>query len=1238
MLSGVPLVFPPRSTQSLSVRNPFHRPDFRACPHSGALGATHVVQRSRIAPSSRLRRAFAGAVVLLALAACRAESPPPNPDELFQARALGLGYLQRDRFPEAEEAFKKIIGMVPKDPFGYTNLGVTYLRMGRTAEAEKQLDKALDLEPGNADIILTLARLYSVTDREEKARTTLEALAKAEPKNATARYALAELDAQDSTRRASPGYTTRLADVLALVPTNLAVRLKLAEALYRRGVADSALLQLQDVDRIPPAPPEVARPFLDASLRLLGDGKLEEARVPFERFLHLMELTSPYQAALREVQWVEGELPGRPILTFLPQTTIQLRGMGGMALVSDSLAFKDATDEAGLSGRAAATPAAATRGADGATSTILATGDFNRNGMDDVLVSTNGTGDSSASVHLYRVERWRSTDVTAASGLTLPTGVRDAAVGDFDNDGWLDLLVIGLDGRVVLEHNAGDGTFRDVTASAKIAASDGATRAVWVDLDHDGDLDLVITGGAANRVYRNNLDGTFTESAEGMGLSGQADGRDLAFGDFDGDGRIDLAVAYGSDGVVLYRNSAGPTTRFADVTAASLLPTGTGARGVQVTDYNNDGLLDLLIARPNGGATELWRGVADGTFVRDRRSDGALAALASAPGARTTFVDVDNDGALDLVVTGATGARGAAGSLALLHNDGQGVFEGRSRVLPATIAGSSMALAIDIDADGDQDLLIGTPSGISLLVNEGGSNKLSVQVTLNGLRTGSGKNNDFGIGARLELRTGNILQSRVVTSRVTHFGLGPHLKADVLRIEWPNGVPQTVFFPGTDQDVLEMEALKGSCAFVYTWDGKRFRFVTDVMWRSALGMPVGIMAASAPGGAMQYAPAGASTEYLRIPGDALQPHDGRYRLQLTEELWETAYTDEIKLLAVDHPDSVDVFVNEKFVPPGPTALRLHQVAGSHAPVSAVDDRGRDVLAALLTRDDHYVAGFTSTKYQGVVEPHDLVMDLGDDAGASDAILMLRGWIFPSDASINVAIAQQPSFTVSSPSLEVRDARGRWVKAIADIGFPSGKDKTVIVPLSGIFPTADHHVRIRTNMQVYWDQALVAHQLPDAGARVTTLTPLAADLHVRGYSRMYRAGGRNGPQWFDYDSVTTDAPWRPIEGKFTRLGDVTPLLRSSDDMFVIMAPGDETTIEFDATSASSLPTGWKRDFILYTDGWIKDSDLNTAFGNSVGPLPFHRITQYPYAPGESYPGDSAHRRYLDTYNTRSATRR
>jgi hypothetical protein len=471
---------------------------------------------------------------------------------------------------------------------------------------------------------------------------------------------------------------------------------------------------------------------------------------------------------------------------------------------------------------------------------------------------------------------------------------------------------------------------------------------------------------------------------------------------------------------------------------------------------------------------------------------------------------------------------------------------------------------------------------------------------------------------------------------VTHFGLGSHLKADVLRIQWPNGVPQTVYFPGTDQDVLELELLKGSCAFLYTWDGRGFRFVTDVMWRSALGMPVGLMASDEDGATM-FAPAGASREYLRIPGAALKPRAGRYVLQLTEELWETAYTDQMKLLSVDHPDSVDVFVDERFVPPGPVRLRLFHVVRQRPPVSAVDDRGNDVLDALRTHDDVYVSNLTPLRYQGLVEPHDLTLDLGDDTGQPGSVLVLRGWIYPTDASINVAVSQQSAIKPMSPSLEVRGLNGQWTTAIPDMGFPSGKNKSIVIDLAGKFPTRDHRVRIRTNMQIYWDQAIVAFDAQSTPVRVDTLAPLSADLHYRGFSRTYRRGGRYGPHWFDYDLVSRESPWRVIEGAFTRFGDVRPLLENPDDMYVIMAPGDEATIQFDATSAAEVPKGWTRDFLLYTDGWIKDADLNTAFGNTVAPLPFHAMKQYPYAPGDAYPTDPQHQRFVTQYNTRVVER-
>ena len=114
-------------------------------------------------------------------------------------------------------------------------------------------------------------------------------------------------------------------------------------------------------------------------------------------------------------------------------------------------------------------------------------------------------------------------------------------------------------------------------------------------------------------------------------------------------------------------------------------------------------------------------------------------------------------------------------------------------------------------------------------------------------------------------------------------------------------------------------------------------------------------------------------------------------------------------------------------------------------------------------------------------------------------------------------------------------------------------------------------------------------------------------------------------------MTKESPWRSITGAATRFGDVRPLLDRSDDQYVIMVPGDETTVEFDAPAPP--PSGWTRDFLLYSDGWIKDSDLNTAHGTTIEPLPYHAIGSYPYGTRDVFPADSARIRYQREYNTR-----
>ncbi len=1138
-----------------------------------------------------------------------------RPEELFQAQALGLAYLETGQLAPAESAFKKVITLAPRDPAGYANLGVTYLRGSRFSDAETQLKHARELDPASADIGLSLARLYAASGRPSDARSTLDALRRADPRNARVAYALAELDKRDST--AADRYVGELHDVMALSPTNLAVRVQLIDAYVRRNQPDSAVRQLEEVRRIGPELPPDARAPIDSTIQRLRSGKVVAAHEPLDRFLHAMELTSGYQSSLDEVKWLDGPLSGRPVLSFTPKSIAMLRGLGGGRgkPQPDLVRFADVTAETTLP---ALQP---TTGAPLRTPGAIAVGDFDGDGIDDLFLSGWSSQQQKLETHLYRIRGREFTDVTVQSGLSLASGATFATFADVDNDGHLDLFVIGGDQRPYLFRNDGKGKFQDVTAASKITNLGGARKALFVDLDHDGDLDLVLVGGASPLFYRNNADGTFSEMAQAVGLTAAiGTTSDAAFADFDDDGRMDLLVV-GETGAALYRNAGNRQLTNAIASSGMNIP---GAAAVAVGDYNNDGKFDVFVAGTKGNPSTLWLNDGTGKFRRDPRSDDVLKTLSSIDVRGVTFTDFDNDGWLDLIVAGDGGVR-------VLRNDGTGRFIDRSTILPE-IASATSIVAADVDGDGDQDLLVDGPTGVRLLRNLGANGSLSMQVQLVGLRTGSGKNNDFGIGAKVEVRAGDLYQTRVITSRVTSFGLGPHLKADVVRVEWPNGVPQTVYFPGSDQDVLENEVLKGSCAFLYTWDGSHYRFVTDVMWRSALGMPLGLL-----GSNTSYAPAGASQEYLRIPASALKSKNGKYVMQLTEELWETAYADHLKLLAVDHPDSVDVFVDERFVPPGPVALKPYYVTRRELPLSAVDERGNDVLDALRATDDRFVSNLTPLQYQGLVEPHDLVMDLGPDAGRDSSVLFLRGWIYPTDASINVALSQQTKSKTMMPSLEVRDATGAWRTAIANLSFPSGKDKTLIVDLARIFLTPDRHVRIRTNLQIYWDEAFVALSRRDAGARITPLEPLSADLHARGYSRTYRKGGRYGPWWFDYDSVSREPRWRPIEGAFTRFGDVLPLLGRSDDMYVIMAPGDEMTLQFDASSEKTLPRGWTRDFLLYTDGWIKDSDLNTAFGTSVDPLPFHAIKQYPYAPGERYPTDSAHQRYLRDYNTRIVRR-
>ncbi len=1144
---------------------------------------------------------------------------PVSAAELISTKTLGLAYLEENQNEEAETQFLKLVDLDPTEALGFANLGIVYLRMGKYDEAEKWLKKAIKIDSKDPEIRLILAKVYEMSSRQAQSIKELKSAIELDPANIKALYSLSELYSSSTDKDFLDNRHKYLSKLVEKAPGNIVPRLNLIDILIAKNKSDAALEELEKLPKIFPEFPKEAVEYYDKTVVELQADNSKKASGSFMIFHNYLKVTSPYQAGILELKGPGGSLVGSPVITFDKQKNSLQTGDWKTQLAA--IKFTDITASSGLD--------FSTGNKVNGNKTHLAACDFDGDGDADLYAGYFDTK-SKTYKHLLLINEWGVfKDGSEKAGISHEGTEYFAKFADYDSDGFLDLYIV-KEGANKLYKNSGEGTFNDVTKKAKVGDTDAGNSSLFFDFDHDGDLDIFITKQNSNLLFRNNSDGTFLDYSTESNLAGEAvNSTDAKFADFDDDGDIDLFVTNSNSSNILYSNQRQGV--FKDVTDDAGLNNNGGTSSVTVGDYNNDGFPDIFTTSEESGNCQLLKNLGNGSFEKDKESADLSKTLQNVKAHDAAFIDFDNDGFLDLLLVGESNEKGNKGVF-LYHNDGAGKLFVVSNILPEDLISGEKIVTLDYNEDGDTDFaIVGIDGSIRLLRNDGGNNNHFVKMKLVGLRTGSAKNNFFGIGAKVEIRAGNLYQTKVVTEPNIHFGLGARSKADVIRILWTNGVPQNIFFPGTDQDLVEEQVLKGSCPFLYAWNGKEYNFVKDIMWRSALGMPLGIM-----GEDTKYASPAASVDYIKIPGEALKEKNGKYSIQITGELWEAIYFDKIQLITIDHPDSVDVFVDERFTPPANPDYHIYQVKKKQFPISATDKTGTDLLSIITEKDDNYISNMKPAKYQGVTEMTDLILDLGKIDKSKSIHLFLNGWLFPSDASINFSISQSGEPKIVSPYIQAINSNGEWETIIDNISFPMGKDKTIIVDLTGKFLSKDTRIRVRTNMEIYWDQIYFSNSDINAPINSTVLNPEMSNLHYRGFSRTYKKGGRYGPHWFDYSTVSTDQMWRDLEGSYTRFGDVLPLLTEADNMYIIMNAGDEVTIEFNSENLPSLRKGWKRDFLIHSVGWVKDGDLNTAAGNKVLPLPFHGMSMYPYSSNKHYPMDAEHQKYLKEYNTRVVT--
>ena len=489
------------------------------------------------------------------------------------------------------------------------------------------------------------------------------------------------------------------------------------------------------------------------------------------------------------------------------------------------------------------------------------------------------------------------------------------------------------------------------------------------------------------------------------------------------------------------------------------------------------------------------------------------------------------------------------------------------------------------------------------------------------------KNAKLAVGAQIEIKAGTDYHKVTYEGIPVVVRLGGRTQIDTVRITWPNGLIQNETKVPVNRltTIKEAPRLSGSCPMIFTWNGEGFQFITDVLGVAPLG---------ASSGDGQYFPVD-HDEYVSIPGEALKQRDGEYEIRVTEELREVSYLDQIRLLALDHPADVEIVTNEKFKSPPFPEFRLFGVQQRVYPVAARDEQGRRRAARAPQRDRVYPDSFRRDQ-TGIAEMHHLDLDFGSAASTNHAVLILQrmGRLGRRQhLPLRHAGAPGPDF----PYLQVKDAAGNWQTVVEDMGIPAGKPKTIAVDLTGKFLSASREVRIVTNLCVYWDEIFLIENSAPPATRLTPVETIAADLHFRGFSKVAIHPQRKQPEAFDYASVNATSMWNPTGGDYTRYGAVEKLLAAIDDRMVIMGSGDEVTLRFRAAGLPALPEGWKRDFLLLVDGWAKDADANTAFSQSVLPLPFHSMSRYPYPASEHFPVDAEHAQYQHDYNTRPALR-
>lgn len=749
-----------------------------------------------------------------------------------------------------------------------------------------------------------------------------------------------------------------------------------------------------------------------------------------------------------------------------------------------------------------------------------------------------------------------------------------------------DVLLVGSEDIYLLKRT-GQKSFRDITIDAGLS-NITANHAQWVDYDHDGDLDIVFARTSGVELWQNNGDATFMNVTEKVGLSRTGNTLFVKPYDLDHNVAVDLIVAHGNTPTLIFENQR--AGQFApQPEPPGPLPV---ANRILVDDLNQDGNPDTILFADQ-----------QATILMGKSPKRLKLDLSKMNVSSVILFDYDNDARLDICAVGKNSDQPNRGVIRIWRGtptdhsapDQWLDVSDKTRVITLQLPPIKDVLSVDYDRDGDSDLLlICNDDQLHVLRNDGGHANGQLKLRLSTIKT-----NPSGFGTHIELRRRYFYTSRTINHLPIEIGLRGIKTCDSLQTIWTNGVVDNLIDPTFTNikpiTLIEKNVATGSCPFLYAWDGEKFRFVTDILGNAPIGLPLSrdVILQADP-----------SEIVLIGHANTFQPINEHYTVKLTSEFLEVLYLDHAKLIAVDHPEHIEIHPTDKLMPAPFPASELWALRSYQPLIRAIGDDNIDRTQAITKRDGQFAQSgkLLPPPFRGMCHPLTLTLDFGLLDHTRPLVLALTGWLNYGQASTNIALSQSQANEIIPPKLEVETMDGQWHPVDVVVGMPAGKTKTILCSLQDKLPTGAKRLRLTNTFEIHWDRIRLMERIELPKEVIHELSPSSAVLQWRGFSQM-KSRAPLHPTTPDFTIVYDHPPWRGVlEGWCTRYGDVLELVRHCDDQIILANAGDVVTLEFKAADFPSPVKELQRTFFFYSYGWEKDGDHNVTRGDTVGPLP------------------------------------